>query len=84
MAGTTGYRGLFLGTGATALTGNGGDHQSIQIEFVRHGQTNSNANDIIDTAIPGAPLNALGQQQAKTIATVLNSQGPFAGILIRS
>ena len=80
VAGTTGYRGLFIGTGATALTGTGGEHQSIQIDFVRHGQTNSNANDIIDTAIPGAPLNALGLQQANTIATVLNSQGPFAAI----
>jgi broad specificity phosphatase PhoE len=80
VAGTTGYRGLFVGTGATAFTGTAGDHQSIQIDFVRHGQTNSNANDIIDTAIPGAPLNALGLQQANTIATVLNSQGPFAAI----
>jgi hypothetical protein len=80
VAGTTGYRGLFIGTGATALTGTGGEHQSIQIDFVRHGQTDSNANDIIDTAIPGAPLNALGLQQANTIATVLNSQGPFAAI----
>jgi hypothetical protein len=80
VAGTTGYRGLFIGTGATALTGTGGEHQSIQIDFVRHGQTNSNASDIIDTAIPGAPLNALGLQQANTIATVLNSQGPFAAI----
>jgi broad specificity phosphatase PhoE len=80
VAGTTGYRGLFIGTGATALTGTGGEHQSIQIDFVRHGQTNSNASDIIDTAVPGAPLNALGLQQANTIATVLNSQGPFAAI----
>ena len=80
VAGTTGYRGLFIGTGATAFTGAGGTHQSIQIDFVRHGQTNSNASDIIDTAIPGAPLNTLGQQQANAIATVLNSQGPFAGI----
>ncbi len=80
VAGTTGYRGLFLGTGATALTDTGGSHQSVQIDFVRHGQTNSNANDIIDTAIPGAPLNALGQQQANTIAIALKSQGPYAGI----
>ena len=80
VAGTTGYRGLFIGTGSTALSGTGGSHQSIQIDFVRHGQTNSNANDIIDTAIPGAPLNTLGQQQANTIANELNSQGPFAAI----
>jgi hypothetical protein len=80
VAGTTGYRGLFVGTGATASTGTGGTHQPIQIDFVRHGQTNSNASGIIDTAIPGAPLNAVGQQQANAIANVLNSQGPFAGI----
>ena len=80
VAGTTGYRGLFIGSGSTALTGTGGTHQSIQIDFVRHGETNSNANDIIDTAIPGAPLNTLGLQQANTIANKLYSQGPFAGI----
>jgi broad specificity phosphatase PhoE len=80
VAGTTGYRGLFIGTGSTALTGTGGTHQSIQIDFVRHGETNSNANDIIDTAIPGAPLNSLGLQQANIIANTLYSRGPFAGI----
>jgi len=80
VAGTTGYRGLVIGTGATAFTGTGGTHQPIQIDFVRHGETNSNASDIIDTAIPGAPLNAVGLQQANTIANVLYSQGPFAGI----
>jgi len=35
---------------------------------------------LIDTSIPGAPLNALGQQEAINIANVLKTQGPFAGI----
>ncbi|BBZ41731.1 hypothetical protein MCNS_47940 [Mycobacterium conspicuum] len=80
VAGTTGYRGLVIGAGTAALTGTGGEHQSIQIDFVRHGETNSNAHEIIDTAIPGAPLNTVGLQQANTIANTLFAQGPFAGI----
>jgi broad specificity phosphatase PhoE len=50
------------------------------IDFVRHGQTGMNAANLIDTAIPGAPLDALGQQQANAIAGQLATQGPFAGI----
>lgn len=80
VSGAAGYRGLFIGTGATVFDGTGTNQQTIQIDFVRHGQTNSNAGNLIDTAIPGAPLNAVGQQQAVAIANVLAPQGPFAGI----
>ena len=72
--------GLFIGTGTTPSPAPAAAISRSNIDFVRHGQTNSNASDIIDTAIPGAPLNAMGQQQANAIANVLNSQGPFAGI----
>ncbi len=80
VAGTTGYRGLFIGTGATALSGTNAETQPIQIDFVRHGETENNFNDILDTAIPGAPLDALGVTQANNIANQLFPQGPFAGI----
>ena len=76
--GATGYGGLFIGTGGPTTTTTSGP--SIQIDFVRHGQTDPNAMNLIDTAIPGAPLNALGLQQAQHIANVLAPQGPFAGI----
>ena len=78
--GAVGFGGLFVGDGGPTTTATGGNGQSIVIDFVRHGQTDPNALNLIDTAIPGAPLNALGQQQAHNIATVLASQGPFAGI----
>jgi hypothetical protein len=76
--GATGYGGLFIGTGGPTSTTTSGP--SIQIDFVRHGQTDPNAMNLIDTAIPGAPLNALGLQEAQNIANVLAPQGPFAGI----
>ena len=78
--GAVGFGGLFVGDGGPTTTATGGNGQSIVIDFVRHGQTDPNALNLIDTAIPGAPLNALGQQQAQNIATVLASQRPFAGI----
>ena len=78
--GAVGFGGLFVGDGGPTTTATGGNGQSIVIDFVRHGQTDPNALNLIDTAIPGAPLNALGQQQAQNIGTVLASQGPFAGI----
>ncbi len=52
----------------------------MTIEFVRHGQTASNAANLLDTAIPGPPLTALGRTQALNIANVLAPQSPFAGI----
>jgi broad specificity phosphatase PhoE len=80
VGGATGFGGLFVGDGGTGGAATGGNGPSIQIDFVRHGQTGPNAADLIDTAIPGAQLNALGQQEAHAIANVLAPQGPFAGI----
>ena len=76
--GATGYGGLFIGAGGPTTTTTNGP--SIVIDFVRHGQTDPNAMNLIDTSIPGAPLNAFGQQEAHNIANVLATQGPFAGI----
>jgi PE family/Histidine phosphatase superfamily (branch 1) len=63
-----------------AVGGTGGNQQSIVIDFVRHGQSIGNAANLIDTAVPGLPLTALGQQQATAIGTVLGGQGNFAGV----
>ena len=68
------------GTGSTATTASGGSEQSIVIDFVRHGQTASNAATLIDTGLPGPGLTPLGQQQADAIGTMLAAKGPFAGI----
>ncbi|WP_336501688.1 histidine phosphatase family protein [Mycobacterium tuberculosis] len=35
---------------------------------------------LIDTAVPGPGLTALGQQQAQAIANALAAKGPYAGI----
>ena len=80
VGGATGFGGLFVGAGGTGGAVTNPSGQSIVIDFVRHGQTGPNAADLIDTAIPGAPLDALGQQEAHAIAGVLAPQGPFAGI----
>lgn len=73
-------RDLIGGVAGTAPAATGGTQQSIVIDFVRHGQSMGNAASLIDTAVPGAQLTQLGQQQAQAIANVLASQGPFAGI----
>lgn len=67
-------------TGGMATIGGGGNGQSIVIDFVRHGQTPGNAAMLIDTAVPGPGLTALGQQQAQAIANALAAKGPYAGI----
>lgn len=54
--------------------------ESIVIDLVRHGQSVANAAKLIDTAMPGAALTALGQQQAQNVATVLVTKGPVAAI----
>lgn len=54
--------------------------ESIVIDLVRHGQSVANAAKLIDTAVPGAALTALGQQQAQNVASVLMTKGPVAAI----
>jgi PE family/Histidine phosphatase superfamily (branch 1) len=74
--------------GALGITGGqtvssyglGSTEKSIVIDFIRHGQTASNAANLIDTGVPGPGLTLLGQQQATAIANALAPKGPFAGI----
>lgn len=80
LEGAIGRGGWFIGTGGMATIGGGGNGQSIVIDFVRHGQTPGNAAMLIDTAVPGPGLTALGQQQAQAIANALAAKGPYAGI----
>lgn len=54
--------------------------ESIVIDLVRHGQSEGNAARVIDTAVPGTVLTALGQQQAQNVDKALAAQAPFAGI----
>lgn len=82
--GAIGRGGWFIGTGGMATIGGGGNGQSIVIDFVRHGQTPGNAAMLIDTAVPGPGLTALGQQQAQAIANALAAKGPYAGSSTRS
>lgn len=39
----------------------------MRLILIRHGQTDSNVNHLLDTQYPGAPLNELGRQQAKEL-----------------
>ncbi|AGZ50800.1 PE domain-containing protein [Mycobacterium kansasii] len=79
----TGRGGLIIGEPVNVfnwLNPPSGNEQSIVIDFVRHGQTTANVAGLMDTAIPGANLTAVGQQQAVDIANILAPQGPFAGL----
>lgn len=76
--GARGYPGLFIGLGGSTVPVL--NDQMVTIEFVRHGQTASNAAGILDTAVPGPPLDATGVLQAANVANVLNGQGIFGGI----
>jgi broad specificity phosphatase PhoE len=51
--------------------------QDITITFVRHGESEGNTSGLIDTTVPGPPLTALGEQQAK-------HDGVYASTMIRS
>lgn len=79
-AGIGGRGGLFIGQPGAGWVANTGTGQSIVIDFIRHGQTASNAANLIDTNVPGPPLNATGMNQANTIANALFAKGPYAGI----
>lgn len=39
-----------------------------RLVLVRHGQTDSNVHRVLDSALPGPPLNALGREQAERLA----------------
>ncbi|WP_196717534.1 histidine phosphatase family protein [Actinomyces trachealis] len=47
----------------------------MRLLLVRHGHTTSNANSALDTALPGAPLDEIGQAQAQALVDTLRDQG---------
>ena len=54
------------GTGAAIRSGDE-DGAVVQLILVRHGQTESNVEGLLDAGAPGAPLTALGRQQADAL-----------------
>ncbi|UMB70237.1 histidine phosphatase family protein [Mycobacterium paraterrae] len=66
------------------------DDESIVLDLVRHGETLSNLNGIIDTEPPGAPLDATGVAQANEVANSIygvfkdNISGLFASDATRT
>lgn len=51
----------------------------MRLFLIRHGETDSNVNHLLDTAVPGAPLNENGRQQAESLVERLEHV-PFTGI----
>lgn len=54
--------------------------EPIVIDFVRHGQSIGDVQNLMDTTPPGTDLTAVGQSQAQTVAEALAQQGSYAGI----
>lgn len=46
----------------------------MRLILIRHGQTESNVQRLLDTAIPGPGLTGLGQEQAESLVRVLKDQ----------
>jgi probable phosphoglycerate mutase len=47
---------------------------SLRLLLVRHGQTESNVNVVLDSLPPGPPLTQLGRQQAAELAERLAAE----------
>ncbi|MEB3070838.1 histidine phosphatase family protein [[Mycobacterium] vasticus] len=62
----------------------------ITLDLVRHGQSTDDVNNILGTLPPGAPLTALGEQQAGAVAQSIQAEFPsgiagvYASELIRT
>ncbi|MGW7661177.1 histidine phosphatase family protein [Streptomyces sp. NPDC054756] len=59
----------------------------MRLLLVRHGQTTANVDFLLDTAPPGAPLTALGEQQAAALPDALageDIEAVYASTLIRT
>ncbi|MFF4149048.1 histidine phosphatase family protein [Streptomyces sp. NPDC001651] len=59
----------------------------MRLLLVRHGQTTANVEFLLDTAPPGAPLTALGEQQAAALPDALadeDIEAVYASTLIRT
>jgi broad specificity phosphatase PhoE len=46
----------------------------VKLYLIRHAESESNVRNVLDTALPGPPLTALGQQQAQTLAAQLRDE----------
>lgn len=46
----------------------------MRLILIRHGETASNVERLLDTAVPGAPLNATGEQQAESLVQTLAAE----------
>lgn len=60
---------------------------AMTVTFVRHAESQANADGIIDTTVPGPGLTELGRSQAAAIALVLNGQahdGIYASTMTRT
>jgi broad specificity phosphatase PhoE len=47
----------------------------VRLHLVRHGQTSSNVEHLLDTAVPGADLTPLGRAQAEALVDLLGDTG---------
>ncbi|WP_432561005.1 histidine phosphatase family protein [Kineococcus sp. SYSU DK003] len=54
----------------------------MRLLLVRHGQTRSNVEHLLDTAVPGADLSPLGREQAQELVRTLGGHG--IGALVAS
>ena len=60
---------------------------AMTVTFVRHGESQANADGIINTEVPGPGLTPTGQSQAEAIVAVLNSaphDGVYASTMLRT
>jgi broad specificity phosphatase PhoE len=56
---------------------------AMTVTFVRHAESQANAEGVIDTSVPGPGLSELGRQQAAAIAPTLAANG-YDGIYVSS
>ena len=56
---------------------------AMTVTFVRHAESQANADGVIDTSVPGPGLSTLGQQQAIEVADELAGNG-YDGIYVSS
>ncbi|ANW63652.1 histidine phosphatase family protein [Mycobacterium sp. djl-10] len=72
------------------LSGCGSDPappESITVTFVRHAQSQANADGVIDTTVPGPGITADGEKQAQQVADELRARdfdGIYASSMIRT
>jgi len=61
--------------------------RSITLTFIRHAESQANADDIIDTSVPGPSLTAVGEQQAAALPNRLAGNrydGIYASEMVRT